>query len=98
MSNIGIDMAIKNVCNSANAIDKAIPLAVPINTDKNDPAQVGQAMNNPAMAPIELAPLPFLEIVYALTAIAVFNPTKYDTIICNTRLTGITFNPICSVR
>ena len=98
MSNTGIDIAIKNVCNCDNAIDNAIPLAVPINTDKNVPAHVGHAMNKPAAAPMLLAPLPFLEIVYAFTAIAAFNPTRYETITCNTKFIGITFNPICSVR
>lgn len=95
---MGIEIAIKNVCSWVNAIDNAIPLAVPMNTDKNDPAQVGHAMNNPTIAPILLAPLPFLDIVYALTAIAAFNPTKYETIICKTRLIGMMFNPIWSVR
>lgn len=92
-SNIGIDIAINTVCNCVNAMDNAIPLAVPINIDKNVPAQVGHAMNKPAAAPIELAPRPFLEIEYALTAIAAFNPTKYDTIICNTKFIGIICNP-----
>ena len=92
-SNIGIDIAINTVCNCVNAIDSAIPLAVPTNIDKNVPAQVGHAMNRPAAAPIELAPLPFLEIEYALTAIAAFNPTRYDTITCKTRLIGMICNP-----
>ena len=97
-SKMGIETAMKNVCSWVNAIDSAIPLAVPINTDKNVPAQVGHAMNNPAIAPTLLAPLPFLEMVYALTAIAAFSPTKYETITCNTKLIGITFNPTWSVR
>ena len=86
------------VCNCVNAIESAIPLAVPINIDKNVPAQVGHAMNNPAAAPIVLAPLPFLEIVYAFTAMAKFNPTKYDTITCNTKFIGIICKPTWSVR
>lgn len=97
-SNIGIEITMNNVCNCVNAIDNAIPLAVPINIDKNDPAHVGHAMNNPVMAPILLAPLPFLDIVYALTAIAEFNPTKYETITCSIRFIGIICNPICSVK
>ena len=98
MSNTGIEIAMKNVCNCDNAIDNAIPLAVPINTDKNVPAQVGHAMNSPAAAPIVLIPLPFFEIVYAFTAIAVFNPTRYDTVICRIKFIGIICNPTCSVR
>ena len=97
-SNTGIDMAMNSVCICANAIDNAIPLAVPINIDKNDPAQVGQAMNRPMIAPTVLMPLPFLEIVNALTAIAVFRPTKYDTVTCKTKFIGIICNPTCSVR
>ena len=97
-SNTGIDIAMNNVCNSVNATDNAIPLAVPMNTDMNVPAQVGHAMNNPVVAPIVLIPLPFFEIVYALTAIAVFKPTRYDTTICNTRFIGIICNPTLSVK
>lgn len=74
-----MDIAMKNVCSCDNAMDSAMPLAVPTNTDRNVPAHVGHAMNNPAAAPIVLAPLPFFDIVYALTAIDMFNPTKYDT-------------------
>ena len=97
-SKMGIDIAMKNVCSWVSAIDNAIPLAAPINIDRNDPAQVGHAINSPAIAPMLLAPLPFLEIVYALTAITAFNPTKYETMTCNTKLIGIMFNPTCSVR
>ena len=93
-SNTGIDIAMNKVCICVNAIDNAIPLAVPINIDINVPAQVGHAMNRPVAAPIELNPLPFFEIVYALIAIEVFNPTKYETITCNTKLTGIICKPI----
>lgn len=78
--NIGIDIAINNVCNWASAMDNAIPLAVPTKIERNVPAQVGHAMNNPVAAPNALAPLPFFEIVYALTAIDALSPTKYDTI------------------
>jgi len=98
MSNIGIDIAMNNVCNCVNAIDNAIPLAVPINIDRNVPAQVGHAMNNPVAAPIVLTPLPFFEIMYALTAIDAFNATRYDTTICNTKLIGIICKPTCSVK
>ena len=98
INNIGIDIAMNRVCICVNAIDSAIPLAVPINIDKNVPAQVGHAINNPTAAPIVVIPLPFFEIVYALTAIATFSPTKYDTTTCNTRLIGIICNPICSVK
>ncbi len=61
-SNIGIDSAMNNVCIWAKATLIAIPLAVPTNTDKNVPAQVGHAINNPVTAPMLLAPLPFFEI------------------------------------
>ena len=46
-NNIGIEIAINNVCICAKATDNAIPLAVPINIEKNVPAHVGHAMNNP---------------------------------------------------
>lgn len=97
-SSMGIDTAINNVCNCANASDSAIPLAVPMNNEKNVPAQVGHAMNAPTTAPMPLIPLPCFENVYALTAIDVFNATRYDTMICNTKLIGIICNPTCSVR
>ena len=87
-----------NVCNCVSAIDNAIPLAVPTKIDKNVHAHVGHAMNNPVAAPIVPIPLPFFDIVYALTAIDMFNPTKYDTIICSTKLTGMICNPTCSVK
>lgn len=75
-----MDIAMNNVCICASAMDSAIPLAVPMNIDRNVPAHVGHAMNNPVAAPIVLIPRPFFDMVYALTAIAVFSPTKYDTI------------------
>ena len=78
---IGIENAINNVCIWVNAIVRAIPLAVPTKIDRKEPAQVGHAINNPVIAPIELAPLPFFVIEYAPTAIDVFNPTRYDTMI-----------------
>ena len=81
INNTGIDIAMNSVCNCVNAIDNAIPLAVPTKTDKNVPAQVGHAINNPVAAPTVLIPLPFFEIVYALTAIDALSPTKYDTMI-----------------
>ena len=74
--NTGIDIAMKNVWSCARAIDSAIPLAVPINIDRNVPAHVGHAMNKPVAAPSVVMPLPFFEIVYALTAIDAFRPTK----------------------
>ena len=97
-SNTGIDIAMNAVCSCVSAIDNAIPLAVPMKTDKNVPAHVGHAMNNPIAAPMPLAPLPFFDIVYALIAIDVFNPTKYDTTTCSTKLIGMICNPTCSVR
>ena len=98
MIKIGIDNAINNVCNCVSNIDNPIPLAVPINIERNVPAHVGHAINNPVAAPILLILLPFLDIVYALIAIAEFIATKYETIICKIRLMGIICNPICSVR
>ena len=86
---IGIETAIKTVCSWANAKDSAIPLAVPMNMDRKVPAHVGQAINRPAAAPMVLIPLPFFEMAYALIAIAAFNPTKYETITCNTKFIGI---------
>jgi len=58
MTNTGIDIAMNNVCNCINANDKAIPLAVPTNIDRNVPAQVGHAMKSPVAAPILLTPSP----------------------------------------
>ena len=75
-NSIGIDTAISNVWSCANARDSAIPLAVPINNEKNVPAHVGHAMNAPTIAPIPLIPLPCFENVYALTAMDVFNATR----------------------
>ena len=40
----------------------------------------------------------FFVIEIALTASAVFVATRYDTIICNRRLIGTMFIPICSVK
>jgi hypothetical protein len=97
MSKIGIAIAMNNVCNCVSAIVNAIPLAVPIKMDKKVPAHVGHAINKPVAAPTVLNPLPFLEIEKALTAIAVFSPTKYDTTTCRTRFTGIICRPTCSV-
>ena len=80
-TSIGMETAINNVCNCTNAMESAIPLAVPTNIERKLPAHVGHAMNNPAAAPIVLTPLPFFEIAYALIAIEVLRPTKYETII-----------------
>ena len=94
---MGIDIPIKNVCICESATDNAIPLAVPIKIDKNVPAHVGHAINNPVAAPIVLIPPPFLEIEYAVTAIETLRPTRYETIICSTKLIGIICKPTCSV-
>ena len=59
--NTGIDIAMNNVCICVNAIDNAIALAVPINIEKNVPAQVGHAMNSPVAAPIVLTHSLFLK-------------------------------------
>ena len=53
---MGIDIPIKNVCICESATDNAIPLAVPIKIDKNVPAHVGHAINNPVAAPMVLIP------------------------------------------
>ena len=53
---IGIDIAINKVCSCVIAMVKAIPLAVPTKIDKNEPTQVGHAMNNPVAAPTLLNP------------------------------------------
>ena len=98
MIRIGIDNPMNNVCNCVRNIDNPIPLAVPINIERNVPAQVGHAINNPVAAPMLLILRPFFDIVYALIAIAEFIATKYETIICKIRLMGIICNPICSVR
>lgn len=74
--NIGMVMVMNIVCSCVIATVKAIPLAVPTKIEMNVPAHVGQAINNPVAAPIVLNPLPFLEIENALTAMAVFSPTK----------------------
>ena len=97
-TSIGIDIAMNNVCNSVIAIVNATALVAPMNNDKNDPTHVGHAMNNPVVAPILPSPPVFFVIAIALTASAVFVATKYDTTICNRRLTGTTFIPTCSVK
>ena len=93
----GIDNAINNVCSCVSNIDNPIPLAVPINIERNVPAQVGHAIYYPVTAPTLLTLRPFLEIVYALIAIDAFIATKYDTIICSTKFIGIICSPTCSV-
>ena len=95
---IGMEMAINNVCNSVIAIVNATALVAPINNDKNDPTQVGHAMNSPVVAPMLPRPPVFLVIEIAFTASAVFTATKYETTICNNRLIGITLIPTCSVK
>ena len=96
--NIGTVIAMNNVCSSVIAIVNATALVAPINNDKNDPTHVGHAMNNPVVAPILPRPPVFFVIAIALTANAVFNATRYDTIICNRRLIGTMFIPTCSVK
>ena len=96
--NIGIVIAINNVCNSVTAIVNVTALAAPMNNDKNDPTHVGHAINNPVVAPILPNPPVFFVIEIALTASAVFVATRYDTIICKRRLIGTMFIPICSVK
>ena len=61
-TNIGIVIAMNNVCNSVMAIVNAIALVVPINNERNDPTHVGHAMNNPVIAPILPNPPVFLVI------------------------------------
>ena len=96
--NIGIEIAINNVCNSVIAIVNAIALVAPMNNDKNEPTHVGHAINNPVVAPMLPSPPVFFVIAIALTANAVFVATRYDTTICNRRLIGTTFIPTCSVK
>ena len=67
--NIGIEIAINNVCNSVIAPVNATALVAPMNSDKNDPTQVGHAMNNPVAAPMLPSPPVFFVIAIALTAI-----------------------------
>ena len=95
---MGIDMAINNVCSSVIAIVNTTALVAPMNNDKNDPTQVGHAMNNPVVAPILPNPPVFLVIAIAFTASAVFTATKYETTICNSKLIGTIFIPTCSVK
>ena len=97
-TNIGIVIAMNNVCSSVIAIVNAIALVAPKNNDKNDPTHVGHAMNSPVVAPILPSPPDFLAIAIALIANAVFVATRYDTIICKSKFTGTILIPICSVR
>ena len=86
------------VWSSVIAIVNVTALVEPINNDKNDPTHVGHAMNNPVVAPILPSPPVFLVIAIALTANTVFTATRYETIICNSKLMGTTLIPTCSVR
>ena len=52
-------------------------LAEPIKRAKNVLRHVGQATNTPVMAPMLVKPPLFLVIDIALTASAVFKPTRY---------------------
>ena len=85
------------VCSSVIAIVNATTLVDPINNDRNEPTHVGHAMNKPVVAPMPPSPPDFLVIVIALIANAVFVATRYETVICNSKLIGTTFIPICSV-
>ena len=96
--NIGTVIAMNSVCSSVITIVNATELVAPMNNDKNDPTQVGHAMNNPVVAPILPSPPVFFAIEIALTANAVLTATRYDTMICSRRLIGTMFIPICSVR
>lgn len=95
---IGIEMAMKRVCNSVIAIVNATALVAPMNNDRNEPTHVGHAMKRPVVAPILPSPPVFLVIAIAFTASAVFTATKYDTTICRSKLIGTTFIPTCSVK
>ena len=97
-TNIGIVIAMNNVCSSVTAIVNATALVAPINNERNDPTHVGHAMNNPVVAPMLPRPPVFLATAIALTANAVFVATRYDTVICNSRLIGTMLIPICSVK
>ena len=97
-TNIGIVIAMNSVCSSVIAIVNATALDAPTNNDRNDPTHVGHAINNPVVAPILPNPPVFLVIEIALTANAVFVATRYETIICSSKLIGTTLMPICSVR
>ena len=97
-TNIGIVIAMNKVCSSVIAIVNAIALVEPINNDRNDPTHVGHAMNNPVVAPILPSPPDFLVIAIALTANAVFVATRYETVICKSKLIGTILIPTCSVK
>ena len=97
-TNIGIVIAMNNVCSSVMAIVNATALVAPINNERNEPTHVGHAINNPVVAPILPNPPVFLVMEIALTANAVFVATKYETIICKSKLIGTTLIPTCSVR
>ena len=94
---IGIVNAINNVSSSVTAIVNTTALVAPTNNERNEPTHVGHAINSPVVAPIPPNPPDFFVIEIAFTANAVFIATRYDTVICNTRLIGITCIPICSV-
>ena len=95
---MGIVIAMNKVCSSVIAIVNAIALVEPINNDRNDPTHVGHAMNNPVVAPMPPSPPDFLVIVIAFIANAVFVATRYDTVICNSKLIGTMLIPTCSVK
>ena len=96
--NIGTVIAMNSVCSSVITIVSATELVAPMNNDKNDPTQVGHAMNNPVVAPILPSPPVFLVIEIAFTANAVFAATRYYTTICKNKLIGTMLMPTCSVR
>ena len=86
------------VCSSVTAIVNATALVAPINNVRNDPTHVGHAMNNPVVAPIPPSPPDFLVMAIALTANAVFVATRYETVICKSKLIGTILIPTCSVK
>ena len=85
------------VCNCVIANVNATALDAETNNDRNVPAQVGHAMNSPVAAATLPMPAFLRSMENAFTAIAEFSPTKYETVICNMRLIGITCIPTCSV-
>ena len=68
----------------------------PINTAKNVPAHVGQAIKRPVIAPILLRPPLFFVMDMAFIASEVLSPTRYDTTRTSTKLIGMICRPTCS--
>ena len=90
--------AVNNSMMNISRMESGKENVAPTNNDRNDPTHVGHAINNPVVAPILPNPPVFLVIEIALTANAVFVATRYETIICSSKLIGTTLMPICSVR